>query len=91
MPLNDPDCRCPFPLRTQVGNNSLGREVKYYLCCAITALEKITGEKLHEVMYDIEPGETKPSSGPNKAPVEWPYFQRIISEKKAAGFEMKDV
>ena len=89
MPLNDPDCGCPYPYRVQVGNPTLGREVKYYVCCAVTAIEKLTGQTFHQVMYDIEPGEAPPDSGPQRPPGYWHYFRRIVEEKRAKGFKME--
>ena len=90
MPLNSPDCpnHCPFPYRVQVGDkDGLGREVKWFICCAITRLEMLTGEEFHQVMYDVEPGgprapsDIKPEAG-------WPFKQRIIAAKRAKGFKM---
>lgn len=92
MPLNEPDCSCPYPYRVQVGNtDAIGREVKYFICCLSAALEKLTGVKFHEIMYDIEPGETPPLCGESKPAKDWPYGQRIIAEKRALGFRMEGV
>lgn len=97
MPLRQPDCgECPWPYRVQMGNPSLGREVRYSICCAIKAIEKLTGETFHEIMWDIEPGDTTPDSselesgrGGPKPLGKWDFDKRLVAEKRAMGFEMK--
>ena len=85
MPLNEPDCACPYPYRVQVGNpGMLGREVRYFVCCTMMKLEELTGEKFHQIMYDIMPGETPPESGSQKPFGHWEYQRRILAEKGIA-------
>ena len=89
MPLNDPDCQCPYPYRVQVGSPTVGREVKWFVCCALSKLEELTGTLFHELMYDVEPFEPGPPCGPSRPVDEWPYGERIIAEKRSKGFVMK--